>query len=55
MKRTIKTIIRADVVIVGSGCAGLNCAHTLYDLGITNIALVTEGLYMGTSINSGSD
>ena len=55
MKRTIKTIIRADVVIVGSGCAGLNCADTLYDLGITNIALVTEGLYMGTSINTGSD
>ena len=55
MMNKIKEIITLDTVIVGSGCAGLNCADTLYDLGVKNIAIVTEGLYMGTSINTGSD
>lgn len=55
MKNELKDIIKLDAVIVGSGCAGLNCADSLYNLGITNIAIVTEGLYMGTSINTGSD
>lgn len=55
MKDKIKGIITLDTVIIGSGCAGLNCADTLYDLGVKNIAIVTEGLYMGTSINTGSD
>lgn len=51
----IDRIIELDAVIVGSGCAGLNCADTLCELGVKNIAIVTEGLYMGTSINTGSD
>ena len=55
MKNGIKNIKKIDAIIVGSGCAGLNCADTLYNLGVTNIAIVTEGLYMGTSINTGSD
>ncbi len=42
-------------VIVGSGCAGLACADALYDLGVRDAVLVTEGLAMGTSINTGSD
>jgi len=44
-----------DVVVVGSGAAGLNCADLLYRYGICDTALVTEGMKMGTSRNTGSD
>ncbi len=42
-------------VVVGTGCAGLNCADCLYDLGVTDVAIVTNGLDLSTSINTGSD
>jgi len=42
-------------LIIGSGAAGLNTAVQLHALGITDILIVTEGLDMGTSINTGSD
>lgn len=44
-----------DTLVVGSGCAGLNAADWLVDFGRQDIALVTEGFYMGTSRNTGSD
>ena len=44
-----------DAVVIGSGCAGYNCADWLYDLGYRNIALLTEGRLLGTSRNTGSD
>ena len=44
-----------DTVVVGSGCAGFNAADTLFDLGRRDIALLTEGVNMGTSRNTGSD
>ena len=44
-----------DVLIIGSGAAGLAAAVRLHALGISNILLCTEGLRMGTSINTGSD
>jgi len=44
-----------NTVIVGTGCAGFNAADSLYDLGQHDIALVTEGVNMGTSRNTGSD
>lgn len=44
-----------DAIIIGSGCAGYNAADSLYSLGKTNIALITEGRCMGTSRNTGSD
>lgn len=44
-----------DSIVIGSGCAGFNAADTLYDLGHRNIALITEGINMGTSRNTGSD
>lgn len=44
-----------NTVVVGSGAAGLNAAARLYDLGQTDVALVTEGMEMGTSRNTGSD
>ena len=48
-------IISLDTLIVGSGAAGFNAADTLYDLGHTDIAILTEGVDMGTSRNTGSD
>lgn len=44
-----------DALVVGTGCAGYNAADWLYDLGRRDIAIVTEGVHMGTSRNTGSD
>jgi Succinate dehydrogenase/fumarate reductase, flavoprotein subunit len=51
----IKEIYTYNTLIIGSGAAGLNCADTLYNLGQTDIAIITEGINMGTSRNTGSD
>lgn len=48
-------VISLDSLIIGSGCAGFNAADTLYDLGRKEIAILTEGIKMGTSRNTGSD
>ncbi len=42
-------------LIVGTGAAGYNAADELYDAGVTDIAILTEGICMGTSRNTGSD
>lgn len=42
-------------LIIGTGCAGFNAADRLYDFGIRDIAIITEGRTMGTSRNTGSD
>jgi len=44
-----------DVAVIGTGCAGFNAADWLYDLGRRDIAILTEGVKMGTSRNTGSD
>ncbi|GAB6099529.1 FAD-binding protein [Halanaerocella petrolearia] len=44
-----------NTVVVGSGAAGFNAADRLYTLGQEDIAIVTEGMNMGTSRNTGSD
>jgi succinate dehydrogenase/fumarate reductase flavoprotein subunit len=44
-----------QTVIIGSGAAGLNCAEHLHELGVHDIAIVTDRLGAGTSANSGSD
>lgn len=44
-----------NTIIIGSGCAAFNAADSLVDLGQKDIAIVTEGLNMGTSRNTGSD
>ena len=49
MKKTYNTIV------IGSGCAGLNAADRLFSFGVRDIAIVTEGMNMGTSRNTGSD
>ncbi len=46
---------RYHTLIIGSGCAGYNAADRLWDLGVRDIAIVTEGRFMGTSRNTGSD
>lgn len=46
---------RYDAVVIGTGCAGFNAADSLFDLGVENLCIVTEGRYMGTSRNTGSD
>jgi succinate dehydrogenase/fumarate reductase flavoprotein subunit len=48
-------IYSLNTVIVGTGCAGFNAADSLFSLGQKDIAIVTEGIKMGTSRNTGSD
>lgn len=49
--------VRHDVktLVVGSGAAGLRAAERLHELGLRDIALLTEGMTCGTSRNTGSD
>ena len=42
-------------LVLGTGAAGLNAAIQLRERGIGDLALVSEGLDCGTSINTGSD
>ena len=42
-------------VVIGSGCAGYNCADRLFEYGCRSVAVITEGRLMGTSRNTGSD
>jgi len=42
-------------LVIGSGAAGLNAAAQLRANGVEDVMIVTEGLQMGTSINTGSD
>ncbi len=44
-----------DCVIVGSGCAGLKCADELLRLGRKRVAVITDNVSAGTSLNAGSD
>jgi len=44
-----------DALVIGSGSAGFNAADWLYDLGVTDVAIVTEDINCGTSRNTGSD
>jgi succinate dehydrogenase/fumarate reductase flavoprotein subunit len=42
-------------LVIGSGAAGLNAALQLHRKGIADLLILSEGLQMGTSINTGSD
>lgn len=44
-----------NTAIVGSGAAGLNAADRIYSFGQKDVAIITEGMNMGTSRNTGSD
>lgn len=45
----------SKALVIGSGAAGLNAAAQLHARGVEDVVIVTEGLEMGTSINTGSD
>lgn len=44
-----------NTAVVGSGAAGLNAAERLFTFGQKDVAIITEGINMGTSRNTGSD
>ncbi|MCL2722774.1 MAG: FAD-binding protein, partial [Treponema sp.] len=44
-----------DCLIIGTGAAGYNAAIHLFDRKITQIAIITENRFAGTSRNTGSD
>lgn len=46
---------RVHTLVIGSGAAGLCAAVRLHALSVTDVLICTEGLRMGTSINTGSD
>lgn len=49
------TVHRYDSVVVGSGAAGFAAAYELMEAGSGSLCMVTEGVTMGTSRNTGSD
>lgn len=53
--KTTVSVTRVHTLVIGSGAAGLNAAVQLRNQGIEDVLIVTEGLKMGTSINTGSD
>ncbi len=44
-----------SALVIGSGAAGFSAALRLHQLGVTDIAVITEGVNSGTSRNTGSD
>ncbi|MCX6055056.1 MAG: FAD-binding protein [Chloroflexi bacterium] len=54
-KKHLIPMVHIHTLVLGSGAAGLNAAAQLYINGIRNLMIITEGLSMGTSINTGSD
>ena len=48
-------VLSRKVIVIGSGAAGLAAALRLKSSGADEVALYTEGLNKGTSINTGSD
>ena len=52
--RTIP-VHRVHTLVIGSGAASLAAADRLHEFGVTDLAVVTEDLSGGTSLNTGSD
>ncbi|MFC1764628.1 FAD-binding protein [Planctomycetota bacterium] len=53
-EKTIPTT-HVHTLVIGSGAAGLNAAIQVHAGGCEDVLVVTEGLQLGTSINTGSD
>ena len=49
------TILQYDSLVLGTGAAGYNAAIRIRQEGQKSVAIVTEGVNMGTSRNTGSD
>ena len=54
-KKTDIHLTKVHTVVLGSGASGLNAAAQLYLNDVKDVLILTEGLSMGTSINTGSD
>ena len=55
-EKTVKIpCVIVHTLVIGSGAAGLNAAVQVRKNGIEDVLIVSEGLQMGTSINTGSD
>lgn len=54
-KRIDIPVTWVHTLVIGSGAAGLNAAWQLAQNGVKDVLILTEGLSMGTSINTGSD
>lgn len=48
-------VTRVHTLVLGSGASGLNAAAQLKINGVEDLLILSEGLQMGTSINTGSD
>ena len=48
-------MVSLNTIVVGTGASGYNAADSLFALGQKDIAILTEGVNMGTSRNTGSD
>jgi succinate dehydrogenase/fumarate reductase flavoprotein subunit len=48
-------LTRVHTLVIGSGASGLNTAVQLRANGVEDVVILSEGLQMGTSINTGSD
>lgn len=48
-------LTRVQTLVVGTGAAGLNAAISLVKEGVSDVLILTEGVMMGTSRNTGSD
>lgn len=48
-------VTTVTAAVIGSGAAGYAAALNLFEKGITDLVLVTEGINVGTSRNTGSD
>ncbi len=48
-------LTKVHTLVLGSGAAGLNSAAQLKINGVDDVLILSEGLQMGTSINTGSD
>lgn len=48
-------IYQTENIVIGTGCAGFNAADWLVALGQKDTIILTEGISMGTSRNTGSD
>ena len=48
-------VLTFDAIVIGSGAAGYNAINRLSEAKTKKVALVTEGIMLGTSRNTGSD
>ena len=48
-------IISVDALVIGTGASGYNAACRIKQMGKKSVVIVTEGIRMGTSRNTGSD